>query len=253
MFLPAGIERVPVAVRAFLAHCGAVSLTAGVIWMAPALPMLGMALVEGAFAAAISTVLRLPPWWVPIQLGFAPLAVTLLALRLDPLWYLAGFAAMALVFGAVHSTRVPLYPTSEAALAQLLACLPAGGPVRVLDLGCGTGGVIAHVAHNRLQAHCAGIEAAPIPWLTAFLRGKLSRPGFRVQFGSFWGADLGKWDVVFAYLSPAAMARLGDKAEREMRPGSMLICNSFPLPGRDPSVRHAWGTSPFQTLFVYRY
>ena len=46
--------------------------------------------------------------------------------------------------------------------------------------------------------------------------------------------DLGSYDVVFAFLSPLVMPGLADKAQVEMRPGSLLLSLAFPLPGIEP-------------------
>jgi hypothetical protein len=37
--------------------------------------------------------------------------------------------------------------------------------------------------------------------------------------------------VIYAYLSPAPMERLWEKARAEMKPGSLFISNSFAVPG----------------------
>ncbi|HSX69654.1 MAG TPA: class I SAM-dependent methyltransferase, partial [Pseudomonas sp.] len=44
----------------------------------------------------------------------------------------------------------------------------------------------------------------------------------------------GGYDVVYCFLSPAPMAELWTKARSEMRPGSLLISNSFEIPGVAP-------------------
>jgi hypothetical protein len=41
---------------------------------------------------------------------------------------------------------------------------------------------------------------------------------------------------VFAYLSPAAMPALWQKARREMRPGSLLLSHEFPIPGKEADL-----------------
>ena len=42
---------------------------------------------------------------------------------------------------------------------------------------------------------------------------------------------LGGYDAVYCFLSPAPMAGLWTKARAEMRPGSLLVSNSFDIPG----------------------
>ena len=53
--------------------------------------------------------------------------------------------------------------------------------------------------------------------------------------GDYARLDFSEYDAVFAYLSPAAMPALWDKASREMRPGSLLASYEFPIPGHPPT------------------
>jgi len=246
------LERTSVAGRALAAQVAAVSLALAGGAIAAAAPPYALALAAGALAALMSRALRLPVWWLPIQFAFPPLVLLAFALRIDPLWYLGGFVALALVFGAVHASRVPLFLSNDAALARLIAELPEARSLAFLDIGCGLGSALVAVSRARGHARCTGIEAAPLPWAVAALRGAISRPGFEVRYGSFWDRHLGDADVVFAYLSPAVMARLWTKAKHEMRKGSILISNSFPIPDVPPSQRLQWGPSEEAALFVYR-
>ena len=102
------LERTSVAGRALAAQVTAASLVLAGGAIAAAAPPFLLALAAGALAALMSRALRLPAWWLPIQFAFAPLAVLAFALHIEPLWYLGAFVALALVFGAVHASRVPL-------------------------------------------------------------------------------------------------------------------------------------------------
>ncbi|PJC02774.1 MAG: hypothetical protein CO071_01390, partial [Gallionellales bacterium CG_4_9_14_0_8_um_filter_59_50] len=55
-----------------------------------------------------------------------------------------------------------------------------------------------------------------------------------VRWQSLWDCNLGGYDVVFAYLSPVPMAELWQKVERELRPGSLFISNSFAVNDHPP-------------------
>jgi hypothetical protein len=69
---------------------------------------------------------------------------------------------------------------------------------------------------------------------------------------SFWDGDLGRYDVVFAFLSPAVMAELGEKVRREMRPGSLFISSSFPVPDWEPEAIEQIEDRRGTKLFCYR-
>jgi hypothetical protein len=246
------IERTPVAVRALAAHVVAAPITLVIAWTGVSQGPAALALIEGVLAAGVTRMLRLPGWWVAIQFAFVPLAAAALTLDVNPRWYLAAFALLALVFGAIHASRVPLFLSGDAAMARLIDRIPANGKLRFFDAGCGIGSVLRAVGRARPQVHCEGVEAAPLPWLIAVVRGRLAHPRYRVRYASLWRADLGVSDIVYAYLSPAAMPRFWMKAKLEMTPGSLLISNTFPAPDSAADEVLLWGESPEQALFVYR-
>jgi predicted O-methyltransferase YrrM len=52
-----------------------------------------------------------------------------------------------------------------------------------------------------------------------------------LKYGNFWDEDLSRYDMVYCFLSPEPMPALYRKACAEMRPGSLIISNSFDVPG----------------------
>ena len=67
-----------------------------------------------------------------------------------------------------------------------------------------------------------------------------------------WRADLAGYDVVYAFLSPAPMPALGEKAKREMRPGSLLVSNSFAVPEVSPERVIELDDARQTLLYCYR-
>jgi predicted O-methyltransferase YrrM len=63
--------------------------------------------------------------------------------------------------------------------------------------------------------------------------------GSRARFllGDYERLNFGAYDVIFAYLSPAAMTALWRKAAREMRPGSVLLSYEFVIADKAPDQR----------------
>jgi hypothetical protein len=51
------------------------------------------------------------------------------------------------------------------------------------------------------------------------------------RWGDLWQTSLSGHNVVYAFLSPAPMPALWEKARREMPPGSLFVSNSFAVPG----------------------
>ena len=85
---------------------------------------------------------------------------------------------------------------------------------------------------NRYPQHqVQGVELSWLPWLFSWLRVRLSnKRGARFLRVDYANLDFAQFDVVFAYLSPAAMPALWHKARTEMCAGSILLSNEFAVP-----------------------
>jgi len=192
---------------------------------------------HGLIAVVLAWRWRLPWWWRLIVALFAPLVVVALVLQ-PPVWiWPATLLLFVLVFWSVFRTRVPLYLSGPAEWQALAGVLPAG-PFALLDIGSGLGGPLFWLARRRPDGAYTGIEIAPLPWLAGWLRARCApapRPCMRL--GDATRIDLRTYDVVFAFLSPAAMPDLFAKARLQMRPGSVLVSCAFAVPGHEPDQR----------------
>lgn len=211
---------------------------------------LAFAGIQGCCAALTSHKLEAPPWWLPIHLAFMPAVILAGRLPVAPGWYLAAFAALLLVFWRTDKSRVPLY-LSNAATAEAVAALIPGRPCHVIDLGCGTGGLLRRLARARPDCEFLGVEHAPIPWAWAKVSAA-SLPNVRVRLGSFWSQHLGLFEMAYAFLSPAPMAGIQAKAAEEMRPGALFVSNSFPMPGLEAERVVEVGDGRRTHLYCYR-
>lgn len=221
-------------------------------WMSPALfhGAWRLALVQGALAALWSVVLRQPYWWAPIHLLFLPAAIALLTLQLPSWLYLLIVLLLALVFWGTVKGDVPLFLSSTAVADAVATIVDRENVAAFADLGAGVGSVAVPLAQHRALRVDAW-EYAPLPWLiTAWRCRKL--PNATAKRESLWGCDLGRYDVVFAFLSPAVMVELGDKVRREMHPGSLFISSSFPIPDWQPESIVDIEDSRRTKLFCYR-
>lgn len=210
----------------------------------------------GFGAAALGYWARLPIWWVPIQAAFIPVAIAAVRLSLPSWTYLVAFLLLLLVYWSAYRTQVPLYLSSNQAWTALEALLPPPIPGRQLsfiDVGCGLGGVLIYLAKARPDGSFQGIELAPLPCFVSWLRTKLGGlANCQVKWGSFWQADLSRYDVVYAYLSPVPMLDLWQKVSREMRPGSLFISNTFDVPGHPPMHAVQVDDLHASTLYLWR-
>jgi hypothetical protein len=209
-----------------------------------------LALMQGATAALWSRVLRQPYWWLPIHFLFLPAVIALLTLQLPSWLYLLIVLLLALVFWGTVKGDVPLFLSSSAVADALTSIVDRENAGMFADLGAGVGSVAVPLA-RRLSIKVDAWERAPLPWLiTAWRCRKL--PNADVKRESLWGCDLDRYDVVFAFLSPAVMSELGEKIRREMRPGSLFVSSSFPIPDWRPESVVQIDDRRRTKLFCYR-
>jgi precorrin-6B methylase 2 len=151
---------------------------------------------------------------------------------------------------------VPLFLSSELtieAVSELLAreVFSRHPDARVLDFGAGTGSIPIGLAKRHPHQFFDGIEAAWLP----FLRARLKAAGLvnvRLIRGNFWDLDLSPYAAVYAFLSTEPMPKLWQKACQEMRPGTLLISNSFCVPGVEPSQVLKVDDERETELLIYR-
>lgn len=214
------------------------------------LTVLAAALLQGGLALAITWRLGLAPWWRPIQLLFPVAVLAASALGLPPVFYLPPFLFLLALYWSTFRTQVPYYPSNAAVWRAVAAELPQGRALKLIDIGSGLGGMTLHLARARPDCDCVGIELAPLPWAVARLRALLGGSRARFVRGDYERLDFADFDMVFAYLSPAAMPALWKKARQEMRRGSLLISYEFEIPSceADKTIVTTEGGPP---LFVW--
>ena len=196
------------------------------------LPWPHTAFAIGASALLIASLTRQPWWWRLIHALFAPLAAGVAALAIDPGWFLLAFVLMLLIYRGAISGQIPLFLSNATTATALAELVPAGRGLRFIDLGAGLGSVTLPLARARPEVQVSGVENAPATWLIGYLRTR-GLGNCTWLWGDLWRTDLAHYDVAYAFLSPAPMAALWAKAQREMPPGSLLVSNSFAVPGRD--------------------
>jgi len=201
---------------------------------------LAVALLQGGWSALLAWRMNLAPWWRIIQFVF-PAALVLArgqadAAALPPAMFLFIFIALLLVFWSTFRTQVPYYPSGRE-VRDIVAGLVPQRPLAVIDIGSGLGGLVLDLARRRPDCDVSGIELAPLPWLVATLRAGVTGSRARMLRGDYERLNLGHYDVVFAYLSPAAMSGLWHKAKTEMKSGSLLLSYEFVITEREPDRR----------------
>lgn len=219
-------------------------------WVAPPYPLWAWVVAQALLAAGVTLLVRLPRWWVWIQL-LLPIVLGVAVWLQLPVWaVMISLAVLWLLFRNALSEQVPLYlsnATTRKALCEAAKTLPH--PVRFMDLGCGLGGAVVSMARCPKVVQSSGVETAPLSlWIA---RWRARRASAQVVGLSLWQVDLQGYNLVYAFLSPAPMARLQEKVLDEMPPHSLFVSNSFPLP--DVAATEIWQLNDRRGTYLYLY
>lgn len=213
---------------------------------------LQLVLLQASIATLLSLAMGMATWWRYIHFCF-PLALYFCAdLPIPDEFYLVSFLFTLALFWTTFRSQVPFFPSFPTVWKQVAELLPEALSLKLIDIGSGLGDMPMYIAKVRPNSQVEGIEVAPLPWTISYVRSKMARSRAKFKLGDYNALNFADYDVVFAYLSPAAMVDLWAKAKVEMRPGSMLISLAFEVPGVQPSMQlKANENSP--SLYVWRF
>ncbi len=190
-----------------------------------------LVLMHAAIAVWFANITNMAQWWRWIHFFF-PLAIWIMSQWHVPnTIYLIGFLLSLSLYWTTFRTQVPFFPSTATVRQQVLTLIPQYQPMRIIDIGSGLGDMSMYIAKLRPECSVEGIEIAPLPWLISVVRAKLKRSKVDFRIGDYRLLDFANYDLIFAYLSPAAMSDLWQKAQKEMRSGTLLVSYEFDVEG----------------------
>lgn len=146
----------------------------------------------------------------------------------------------------------PWVPTKRMDFGRIEQALDIQEGMRVVDLGCGTGGVLFEMAKRYPMAFFEGIELSLPLYLVCIVR-KYARDQKNIRFrlGNLLSADISSADRIYLFGTPKGITeRLKKKLEQEAKAGTQVISYCFLFPGWEPDKVFA---SDALHLPVYRY
>lgn len=197
--------------------------------------ILSLAVMQSLSAVVLSKWTGMDVWWRWIH-GTFPIAMYVMSMWAIPNEvYLIGFLVSLSVFWTTFRSQVPFFPSRPIVREKVAQLIPQDQAIRMIDIGSGLGDLSMYIAKQRGNSRVEGIEIAPMPWLISTCRAWLSQSSAKFTLGDYHALNFGEYDLVFAYLSPAAMTTLWQKAHQEMRAGSLLVSYEFEIPGNPPT------------------
>lgn len=192
--------------------------------------------LHAVFSALISFLFSFEWWWGVIHFLFPFAIYSSLKINLSPNVYLIALIVFSLVYWSIYKTRVPYYPSKASLIPHLLKYFPENKNCKFIDIGSGLGGLLMRLEKNKPTSTFFGVEIAPIPWLISYIRGLFRHSQVKFKFGNLENTDLSEFDIVFCYLSPAAMPKIWEKVQREMKKGAILFSYEFIIPDVKPDI-----------------
>lgn len=141
----------------------------------------------------------------------------------------------------------PSVPSSPEAVAAMCELGGVGPGKCVYDLGSGAGRLLLAAAARGARA--VGLELDPFKVFEsrALAWASPDRERISVKWTDFRKAELAEADVVFVYLTPGKMGGLRAGLKGRLKPGALVVSNSFVFPGLTPER-----TDAANRVYAYR-
>ncbi len=140
-------------------------------------------------------------------------------------------AIVFLFFSIIPILRgAPYVPIHKKRLDMALEFLNLKPGQKIADLGSGDGRILIELAKRGVIA--IGYEINPLLVLKTKMEIKkqgLGKLAF-CHWKSFWGVNFNQFDTVFIFGITHIMRAVESKAQKELKPGAVLVCFVFPLP-----------------------
>lgn len=228
------------AIRALAVQVLALCCVAGIAFvnlytLAAPISLLWLTVAQAVLATFISIFLQREMWWKYIHFIFPFAVFTTSHFAIPSLVYLLAFLFLLSLHTASFKNRVPYFPSKNTVCERVNDFLTSRDMKNIIDLGSGLGGLVLHLKKKNPARTVIGIEIAPLPWLISVVRKKLTKSNVKFILGDYQALNLGQYDAIFTYLSPAPMEHLYEKAVREMRTNTVFLSHEFPIPNIKPS------------------
>lgn len=125
----------------------------------------------------------------------------------------------------------PFVPIKKKLVKEILAFGGISANDIFYDLGCGDGRVLISAVRDFDVKRAIGYEVSLWPYWIAKWRIRQAGLTDRIEIHrkNFFDADLSGAGFVYMYLFPKLVNQLAEKVSKECRPGTKILCPSFPI------------------------
>jgi len=155
------------------------------------------------------------------------------------------FVAMLIIFNGVFYgamyTRIP-----KRKLKKIIELGNLKEGMTVYDLGAGFGRIMLEAAKSGASVIGFEIDGVKCFWIRRQIKKGLVWNATIIN-GNLLNADFSKADLIYAYLSPPLMQKIGEKAKKELKRGARIISVEHPI--RDWQATY---TDSTDKIFIYQ-
>ena len=148
------------------------------------------------------------------------------------------FSLITMISLAWHTFQLGISPMPSSAKARraIVEIVKSQNPrTNIAELGSGWGGLAISLARVVSGGRVVGYERSLVPYLWSQFAAKVVRVrNLTLLRDDFHRAQLRDFDIVVCYLFTGAMEKLRKKFEQELKPGALVISNTFAVPGWKP-------------------
>ncbi|MGM0440129.1 MAG: class I SAM-dependent methyltransferase [Chlamydiota bacterium] len=163
---------------------------------------------------------------------------------------IAAFIASISIVAYTIKTGISPMPSGRRESQAIAEFIPHNFRGTVVDLGSGWGTLTSYLAKLFPGATVLGYELSPIPLWFSRLRGPRN---VNICRKNFFETPLPEDSIIICYLFPRAMQTLKSKLEKELLPGTLIISNTFAIPGWEPiKIKNLRGLTSTQ-IYCYHY
>ena len=155
------------------------------------------------------------------------------------------FTKILLIFGIIVLASAayaghkgaPWVPTWKKDMKRIREMLKLQAGERCVELGCGNGRISRDLAKTTDAKEIVGVELSLLQWLIAKLQSRMDGSFTKTSFvlGNAFKHDVSDYDAVYMFLMPETYAKIQNKLEKELKPGSQVVTYVWPIPGWMPT------------------
>jgi SAM-dependent methyltransferase len=146
-------------------------------------------------------------------------------------------------------SAVPFVGSRERKIRSILAQVNPAKGARFYDLGSGDGRIV-FLAAEKFGLHATGIEFNPLLIMYCRIKSHIKRIS-HAHFlqGNILNHSYKRADIIYIFLFPGLIEKLGPKLLSECKPGTVIISHGFKVHDMKKNLFKTVDDSPFSTYF----